>query len=296
VLYENYWQDGFLNLKYKGKTDRFSVRAFSNLSFRTDDNNEIKPSSNSAVKILTNLPNGRAIDAKVFNSGEIRVESNLGQLNIGGKKTNVSASVKTNSELGEFKPSIALSYEGAAIDNSVRLKFGKKGCCNKFVLGHRVLYTRSDWRMGFASKINLSKGQLSKYNAFVGVRKGNTEINLEHLSKSRTKISLGKLVLSTVYHCPKIDYAAKIAYRPFKEQNEFKPTFGISTEINPNVQLKARLDGGRYLALATTLKVTDRITVGLGTELELKRKNLHQWIGEGNFRIPMGINVEFNNL
>jgi hypothetical protein len=295
VLYKKHWSDGFLTLKYKGKTDNFSIRTSSQLCLERNPDgfgsDVVSKNICHNVKLVTRFPKERSVATHFLPDGTIKVGVHLGPITIGGQKPDLKAILKTDKSFGSTVAKVALEHQTESHENLTSFRWGCND--NSLTIGNRFIGKHKQFRYGAYLKANLTKFALLKYDAFVSFREGSTEVSLEHVSKDSNSISLGNNVLSYVLHRPLFDVAASLVFNLV--DSTYKPIIGAAKEVNPNLFLKWRLEDWRTFVFSANINVNKNVKLGFGTSYDLTPAAFKAMVGDNSFRLPMGFGLEFQS-
>jgi len=286
ILGDDYVHKKFLTVKYAGKGSYFNVSAKGTLDFKIGADKREQPVTSSEVKVLTNVE-GRNVEAKFNNKGEIRLWGNFGTYTI-GKPFILTSKIKTNNAFNRFSGNLSLEYQGAGTNvwTNFHLKDG-----NIPYLSEKMNFRFDRFQLGYAAKFNLLAYTLARYNFFLSYNERDFGVVAEHVSRNKTKLELGKLILAATYRRGGNDYIAKLSYRPHKvEQIRFK--VGAVANINRDTVVRAKISNNTKLSLSTKFRYNNNLTLVTGTQINLLDPNSS--MTKKTIPVPFGVSVEFS--
>jgi len=295
VLYRHHWNHAFLETRYEGRTDNFAIKTDSRLCFQREEArvDYIPRTICHNVKLTTFYTKGRALSTHFLPCGTIKFGAHLGTLKLGNHQPELRAIFKTDKSLAAWTGKLALDQKTESYENHTTLR---GNCCGDelFTIANTFLGKHTNYRFGGKLKLNLNKFSLLKYDAFAVYRHNDRELSLEHLSnKGSDSLSLGNVILSLVHHHKKGDCVASVNYS--QQDKNYIATVGGSCEINPNLNVKWRLEDWKNLVFSSNIKVNNHVKLGLGTGFDISSTALTKIIGDNSFRLPIGFGLEFNS-
>jgi len=288
LLNDDYVHKKFLTLKYAGKGQSFIFNGKGTLDFKVGTDKRELPATSSEVRFITNIE-GRNIDAKFDNKGQIRVWGNFGVYNL-FKPVVVTAKVKTNNAFSAYSANVGAEYQGT--QSNVQLRIDLKNDNIPF-FNQKVLYNDGKFQFGYAAKINLIAYTLARYNLYFGYKEKDFTAFIEHASRNKKKMEVGKLMFGGIYRTGGNDYVLKASYRPHKiEQLRFK--LGTVASINKDTTLRAKVNNNAKLTLSSKFKYNSNLTVVASTQVNMLDPSTF-FTGK-TVPIPLGLSVEFNYI
>jgi len=286
ILGDDYVHRKLLTVKYTGKGNFFNVSGKGTLDFKLGADKRETPVTSSEVKLITNVE-GRNVEAKFNNKGEIRLWGNFGTYTI-GRPVILTSKLKTNNAFSRFSGNLCLEYQGNGTNIWTRLDL-KDGQVP--YLNEKMNFRFDRFQIGYAAKFNLLAYTLARYNFYLAYAERDWSINAEHVSRNKTKLELGKLILAATYRRAGNDYIAKVSYRPHKpDQVRFK--VGAVANINKNAVVRAKINNNTKLTLSSKYKFNNNLTVVAGTQVNLL--DPASLLTKKTVPIPFGLSVEFN--
>jgi hypothetical protein len=286
ILSDDYVHDKFLTVKYTGKGNLFTVASKGTLNFKLGADKREQPVTSSEVKIVTNIE-GRNLETKFNNRGAIRVWGNLGTYSI-VKPIIVTSKLKTTNAFKSFSTNLALEYQGKGVNVWTALHL-KEGLVP--YLDEKMIFRVDRFQFGYAAKLNLTAYTLARYNLFLAYQERDFGVVAEHVSRNKTKIELGKLLLAATYRRAGNDYIAKLSYRPHhNEPYRFK--VGGVLNINRETALRFKINNNTKLSLSTKYKYNNNLTVVAGTQVNLL--DPASTLTKRTIPVPLGFSLQFN--
>lgn len=285
ILSDDYVHKKLLTVKYAGKGNFFTVNGKGTLDFKLGADKREHPVTSSEVKLITNVE-GRNVEAKFTNRGEIRLWGNFGTYTI-GKPFILTTKVKTNSAFNRFSGNLSLEYQGSGLNVWTRLDL-KEGQVP--YLNEKMNFRFDKFQLGYAAKFNLLAYTLSRYNFFLSYNERDFGVIAEHVSRNKTKIELGKLILAATYRRADNDYIAKVSYRPHKA-DQVRVKVGAVANINKNTTIRAKINNDAKLSLSSKFRYNNNLTVVAGTQVNLLDPS--SLLTNKTIPVPLGVSVEF---
>lgn len=286
LLSDDYVHKKFLTLKYNGKGQRFIFNGKGTLDFKAGSDKKEKPVTSSEVKFVTNVE-GKNFEAKFDNKGLIRVWGNFGIYNL-IKPVAVTAKVKTTNSFSNYSANLGVEYEGK--QSNVQARIDLKNDTIPF-FNSKLLFNDGKLQFGYAAKINLLAYTLARYNIYFGYRERDFTAFIEHTSRNKAKVEVGKLMFGGIYRTGGNDYVFKASYRPHKiEQLRFK--LGAVANPNKDTVLRAKVNNNAKLTLSSKFKYNSNLSFVAGTQINLLDPS--SFLTNKAIPIPLGISVEFN--
>jgi hypothetical protein len=288
LLTDDYVQKKFLTVKYSGKGNFFDFSGKGTLDFKLGADKKEQPVTSSEVKLVTNVE-GRNLETKFDSRGLIRVWGNFGTYKI-GQPMIVTSKVKTNNAFNRFSGRLSLEYKGAQsnIFTSLHLKDG-----NAPYFSEKMVFNYNQIQTGYAVKLNLLAYTLARYNLYFAYNERDFGIVAEHVSRNKTKIELGKLILAATYRRAGNDYVLKASYRPYKA-DQFRFKLGTVAKLNKDTTVRAKINNNTKLTLSTKFRYNSNLTLVAGTQVNLLDPS--SFATKKTIPIPLGLSVEFAYL
>jgi hypothetical protein len=288
LLNDDYVHGKFLTLKYAGKGQSFNFSGKGTLDFKAagSDKKEV-PVTSSEVKLLTNIE-GKNVEAKFDNKGGIRLWGNFGLYTL-WKPVVITAKLKTKNDFDKASGNVC--FEHQAKQSNVQLRLDVKNDRTPY-LNSRAVFNDGKYQFGFAAKVNLLSYALARYNLYVGYREKDLHLFVEHTSKSKNKIELGKLTAGGIYKTAKHDYVGKASYRPQKPENPLMFKLGTVVNVNKNNVVRAKVNSKGKLTLSSKFKYNSNLTLVAGTRIDLL--NPASYVTKKTVPIPFGLSVELS--
>jgi len=275
-----------LTAKYTGKGNLFIFNGKGTFDFKVGADKREVPVTSSEVKFITNVE-GRNVEAKFDSKGMIRLWGNFGTYDI-GRPVIVTAKVKSNSVFDVLSGNMGVEYQSGQVNTQFRVDVKKDNVPH---LNNKIVFAHDRLVFGAAVKFNLLSYTLSRYNFFTSYTERDFSIALEHYSRNKSKLELGKLIVAATYRRPGADYVLKTSFRPHKtEQLRFK--VGTATNLNKDVAVKAKINNNTKLTLSGKFKYSSNLTITTGTQLNLLDPST--FFTNRTVPVPLGISVDFN--
>lgn len=284
LLSDDYVHRKFLTLKYAGKGGAYNFSGKGTLDFKLGADKKETPVTSSEVKLLTNIE-GRSVEAKFDNKGGLRLWGNFGTYTI-WKPVILTAKVKTTTAFQKFSGNV--SFEHQARQSNVQLRLDIKQDHTPF-FNSRVVFNDGKFQFGYAAKINLLAYTLARYNLYLGYKEKDLQVFVEHTSKNKAKVELGKIMTGLIYRYGGNDYVAKVAYRPQKAE-PVKFNAGTVVKANKNTTLRAKINNKARLTLSSRFRHSSNLTLVAGTQIDLL--NPGSFVTNRAVPIPLGLSVE----
>jgi hypothetical protein len=286
ILSDDYVHDKLLTVKYAGKGNLFTVSGKGTLNFKLGADKREVPVTGSEVKIVTNIE-GRNLEAKFNNRGLIRVWGNLGTYSI-FRPLIITSKIKTNNAFNSFSTNLGFEYQGKGVNVWTALHL-KEGLVP--YLDEKMIFRVDKFQVGYATKLNLTAYTLARYNLFLAYTEKDFGVVAEHVSRNKTKIELGKLLLAATYKRAGNDYIAKFSYRPHApEPYRFK--VGAVFNLDKNTAFRFKINNNTKLSLATRYRYNSNLTVVAGTQVNLLDPTSS--LTKKTIPVPLGVSLEFN--
>lgn len=286
LLNDDYVHRKFLTLKYAGKGRYFNFSGKGTLDFKLGADKKETPVTSSEVKLLTNIE-GRSIEAKFDNRGGIRLWGHFGLYNL-WKPVILTAKVKTNNAFNKVSGNVCVEHQTKQAN--VQLRVDVKNDHTPF-FNSRLIFNDGKFQFGYAAKINLLAYTLARYNLYLGYREKDVQVFLEHTSRTKTKIELGKILTGFIYRHGGNDYVAKVTYRPHKTE-AVKVNVGTVVNVNKNNVIRAKINNKAKLSLSSKFKQSSNLTLVAGTSIDLL--NPGSFVTNRTVPIPLGLSIELN--
>jgi hypothetical protein len=294
-LSDDYLQKKFLTVKYAGKGNQFIFNGKEVFEWSKDD--KFSNTSNE-VKLVTNT-HGKNIEAKFDSKGLIKLWVNLGVHNI-GKPVTLFSKLKTNQSFSNFSGSLAAEYQASKVNFTARLELKKN--FTPF-LSEKIVFTEGKFKLGLATKLNLSALGLRRYNAFAQYSTKDLDLFFEHVSPApsavakdstdhKTNLSLGKLILASVFRWRDTQFIARASYRPHKPDDKLRFVLGHITKVNDKLELRGKVDSHGKAAFAGRQKFTNNCSFVASTQINLKEPA--KYFTGKTVPIPLGLGLEFS--
>jgi hypothetical protein len=286
LLTDDYPHKKFLTVKYAGKGSSFIVNGKGTLDFKVGADKREQPTTSSEVKLITNI-DGRNLEARFDNKGLIRLWGNFGTYTI-GKPFEITAKIKTKSELNFLSGNLALEYKGgkANVHTRIDLKDGNIPFFNS-----KSIFTVDRFQFGYVAKLNLLAYTVARYNLFAAYKEKDFSVYAEHFSKSKTKFELGKLILAAVYKRADNNYVVKASYRPSKPE-QFRFKLATVYNVNKDTVIRAKINNNTKLSLATKFKYNNNFTLFAGTQINILEPK--SFFTNKTIPIPIGLQFDFS--
>lgn len=286
LLSDDYVQKKFLTVKYAGKGKSFIFNGKGTLDFKLGADKREQPVTSSEVKFVTNVE-GRNIETRFDNRGGIRTWVDFGTYTI-GRPINITAKVKTNNAFNYLSGHLALDYSARQFNFQTRFDL-KNG--NIPLLNQKLLFSYDHFQIGTVTKFDLLKHTLSRYNLFLSYIERDFSVFAEHVSRTKGKVDLGKLVLGAIYRRAGNDYVIKASYRPYKTQ-QVRVKAGVITNPNKDTTIRAKINNNAKLTLSTKFRYNSNLTLVAGTQVNLLEPAT--FLTNRTIPIPLGLSFEFN--
>jgi len=245
-----------------------------------------QPVTSSEVKVITNIE-GRNLETRFDNKGGIRLWGNFGTYTI-GKPMILTAKLKTTNAFDKLSGNLSLEYQGSGTNIWTRLDLKNE---NVPYFNEKMIFKVDKLQIGYAAKINLLAYTLARYNFFLAYTEKDFGVIAEHVSRNRTKVELGKLLLAATYRKAGNDYIAKVSYRPHKG-DQFRFKIGAVANINKDIVFRAKINNNTKLSLSSKFKYNNNLSLVAGTQVNVLDPSSS--LTNKTIPIPFGLSVEFN--
>lgn len=285
ILGDDYVHNKFLTVKYAGKGNFFSVSGKGTLDFKLGADKREQPVTSSEVKLVTNVE-GRNLEAKFSNRGAIRVWGNLGTYSI-VKPLIITSKIKTNNAFSSFSTNLGFEYQGSGVNVWTALHL-KEGLAP--YLAEKMIFRVDKFQFGYATKLNLTAYTLARYNLFLAYAERDFGVVAEHVSRNKTKIELGKLLLAATYRRAGNDYIAKFSYRPHNSE-PYRFKVGGVFSLNRDTAFRFKINNNAKLSLSSKYRYNSNLTLVAGTQVNLI--DPARSLTKKTIPVPLGISLEF---
>jgi len=294
-LADDYLQKKFLTVKYTGKGSTFNFNGKEVFEFGKDD--KFANTSNEA-KLITNA-HGKNWETKFDSKGLIRVWTNWGQHNL-GKPVTLVTKVKTNSSFSRWSGSLSAEFQASKTNLTARLDVKQNGTP---YLSEKIVFADGKFRLGLFTKLNLSVFGLRRYNAFAQWSTKDLDLWLEHVSAAPAAVSgtsggadikglsLGKLILASVFRWKDTQFIARASYRPHKPDDKLRLVLGHITKVNDKLEVRGKADSHGKATFAGRYKCNGNFSFVASTQVNLKDPS--KFLTGKTVPIPLGLGLEF---
>jgi len=286
LLNDDYVHKKFLTVKYAGKGQSFIFNGKGTLDFKVGADKKEHPVTSAEAKFVTNIE-GRNLETKFDSKGVIRAWANFGTYNI-GRPVNITAKVKTNNAFNYLSGYLGVEHQTRQFNVQARLDL-KNG--NIPHLNHKLTFNYDRFQLGAVAKLNLQAHNLARYNLFLGYAERDFSVFAEHLSRNKTKFSIGRLLAGAIYRRGGNDYVAKVSYRPEKK-DQVRVKVGAVVNVNRDTVIRAKINDKTKLTLSSKFRYNSNLTLVAGTQVSLLDPS--SIFTNKTVPIPLGLSVEFN--
>jgi len=158
-------------------------------------------------------------------------------------------------------------------------------------LDEKMIFRVDKFQVGYATKLNLTAYTLARYNLFLSYTEKDFGIVAEHVSRNKTKIELGKLLLAATYRRAGNDYIAKFSYRPHNT-DPYRFKVGGVFSLNKDTTFRFKINNNTKLSLATKYRYNSNLTLVAGTQVNLL--DPASSLTKKTIPVPLGVSLEFN--
>jgi hypothetical protein len=286
LLNDDYIHKKFLTVKYAGKGQSFIFNGKGTLDFKLGADKKEHPVTSAEVKFITNIE-GTNLETKFDSKGVIRAWANFGNYNI-GRLVNITAKVKTNNAFNYLSGYLGVEHQTRQFNVQARLDL-KNG--NIPHLNHKLTFNYDRFQLGAVAKLNLHAQNLARYNLFLGYIERDFSVFAEHVSRNKTKFSVGRLLAGAIYRRGGNDYVAKVSYRPEK-QDQVRVKVGAVVNVNRDTVIRAKINDKTKLTLSSKFRYNSNLTLVAGTQVSLLDPS--SIFTNKTVPIPLGLSVEFS--
>lgn len=288
LLTDDYVHKKLLALKYTGKGYNFTVNAKGTLDLKLGADKKETPVTSSEVKLTTNIE-GRSLETKFDSKGVIRLWGAIGSYHI-VRPFFFSAKLKTNNAFNKFSGYLCAEYQGDQTNIFTRLDL-KNG--NVPLINEKMIFRVNQFQVGYAAKLNLQANSLSRYNFFAAYNEKDFGVVAEHVSRNKTKVEIGKLIIAATLRRGGNDYVMKTSYRPHKAE-QLRLKLATVYNVNKNAVVRAKVNNNAKLTLGTRWRYNSNLSIVAGTQINLLNPSTYP-TGR-TVPIPLGVTVEFSHV